>query len=188
MMKFEPVAEPDDFDASVRQRGREWLRVHPGAARPKDLWSEFRPALADAFMNLCAYSVMCDMNGTVDHFRSVSSDPELAYECSNYRYASGWINSAKGTADTLDPFDVKDDWFEVHLPSLQPLLTDRVPQDIRELAEQTLRRLHLRDDERVVRQRRKWLADFQAGMIPITALRRYAPLVARAVEQQQISG
>ena len=33
---------------------RQWQAAHPGSTRPRDLWSPFRPALADGFRQLCA--------------------------------------------------------------------------------------------------------------------------------------
>ena len=76
-----------------------------------------------------------------------------AYEWSNLRFASAWINSTKGTLDdqVLDPFDLGEDWFEILLPSLQLVLTDKVPPQQRQKAQFTLERLRLQDDERVLR-------------------------------------
>ncbi len=183
-------AEPADFDATVRQPGRRWLAAHPDARRPRDYWSCAKPALAAAFGGLCGYSAMYEPVGTVDHFVSCRTDPSLAYEWSNYRYASQWVNSSKQTADdeVLDPFLVADGWFEVDLPSLQlHVVADRVPPEYRELAQATLLRLHLRDDERVLRQRQAWYRLYQDGEITLDGLRRMAPLIARAVERQEAS-
>lgn len=157
-------AEPTGFDADCRQKGEAWLAKNPKAQRknagkrPKDFWSTFKPQLADAFGSLCAYSAMYEPVGTVDHFQPVNANESLAYEWNNFRFASGWINSSKNKAAAiLDPLVVKDGWFEMLLPSLQLVtVPDRIPDDLRELAQQTLSRLHLRDDERVMRQRRRW--------------------------------
>jgi len=125
--------------------------------------------------------------GTVDHYLSCKNHPSRAYEWSNYRYSSGWINSSKGTQDeaVLDPFQVDDDWFEVLLPSLQLVLTDAVPPEELDRAEFTLRRLHLDHDERVLRQRRQWYEMYQKGNLPLPGLEKVAPLIARAVHKQQ---
>lgn len=123
--------------------------------------------------------------GTVDHYLSWNTRPELAYDWDNYRFASGWINSSKQTADdtVLDPFLVGDDWFEIILPSLQLVLTDAVPEEHRARAAHTLERLHLRDDERVIRQRREWYRMYQEGELTLEGLRKKAPLIARSVEK-----
>jgi hypothetical protein len=123
--------------------------------------------------------------GTVDHFASFRNAPKLAYEWDNYRYASGWINSSKQNADdrVLDPFQVGDEWFEILLPSLQLVLTDKVPAEHRARAEYSLKHLHLQDDERVLRQRREWYRMYQDEELNLSGLRKKAPLIARAIEK-----
>ncbi len=53
----------------------------------------------------------------------------MIYEWGNYRFASARINAVKKTDDdrVLDPFEVGDDWFEILLPSLQMVPTERIP-------------------------------------------------------------
>lgn len=186
MIPFKPPSEPDYFDQKCRRVGKEWLREHSKTKRPKDFWSPFRPQLADGFCQLCAYSAMYEPVGTVDHFISCKTNPHLAYEWSNYRFASGWINSSKKDAEVLDPFQVGDDWFEVLLPSLQLVLTGKVPAKHRARAEYTLKRLHLQDDERVIRQRREWYRMYQAGELTVGGLHKKAPLIARAIEKASL--
>lgn len=189
MMGFLPVPEPVDFEEKVRRAGRAWLRDQPNARRPRDYWSPFKPALAAGFGDLCGYSVMYEPVGSVDHYISWHTDRSLAYEWSNYRFASEWINKSKQTADwrVLDPYEVMDDWFEILLPSLQLVVTDRVPAEHRARAEYTLHRLHLRDDERVMRQRQAWYQMYCENQLTLDGLRKKAPLIARAIEKQQQS-
>jgi hypothetical protein len=85
----------------------------------------------------------------------------------------------------IDPFAVEDGWFEILLPSLQLVATDCVPVDLREWARFVLKRLHLRDDERVLRQRREWYRMYQEGELTLEGLRKKAPLIATAVVKQQ---
>lgn len=187
MIRFEPVEKPADFAEKVESPGATWLAEH-ASGRPKDLWSPFKPQLADAFRNLCAYSAMFEPVGTVDHFVSCDEDRAKAYSWSNYRYASGWINSSKNSllsSEIFDPFVVEDGWFEILLPSLQLVATDSVPEGMRERAKFVLKRLHLRDDERVLRQRREWYRMYQDGELTLEGLRKKAPLIAAAVVKQQ---
>lgn len=186
------LIEPPAFDAMCRQKGLQWLAAHPrvarkGNQRPKPFWSVFKPQLADAFRDLCAYSAMYEPVGTVDHFVPVDANEALAYEWGNYRFASAWINSSKQKSQAvLDPLQVQDGWFEVLLPSLQLIVTDKVPDHLHALAVDTLKRLHLQDDERVIRQRRRWYRLFQDGKLNLQGLREMAPLIAAAVEKQQL--
>lgn len=185
------LSEPAEFDAKCRQKGAQWLLEHPKASRkrnqrPRDFWSPFKGDLAEAFRDLCAYGAMYEPVGTVDHFLPVDADESLAYEWNNYRFASAWINSSKNKAvNILDPLVVREGWFAVLLPSLQLVVVpENVPEQLRELAVQTLERLHLRDDERILRQRRSWYRMYQQGKLTLAGLREVAPLIAAAVERQ----
>ena len=187
MIHFDPAPEPEDFDRRVRQKGQRWLEGQPNGP-PRAFWAGCKSDLASGFRNLCAYSAMYEAVGTVDHYLSWRHHRQLAYEWSNYRYASAWINSSKGGLDdqVLDPFEVGNDWFRLLLPSLQLVLNEAaIPAAQLERARFTLEKLHLRDDERVIRQRREWLRLYEAGELSLEGLRSKAPLIAQAVERQQ---
>lgn len=187
MLKFNPSPEPEDFDKKVRQPGNDWLAKNTDKKRPRDYWKEFKSDLADGFNNLCGYSVMYEPVGTVEHFLSCENHRHLAYEWSNYRFASGWINSSKGTLDNkiFDPFEVEDDWFEILLPSLQLVITDKVPPDKLEKAEFTLKRLRLQNGSQVMRQRQVWYNLYCDGSIDLEGLEKMAPLIARALKNNK---
>jgi hypothetical protein len=182
-----PVPEPTGFEARARRPGKAWLRSRPDAKRPRDLWSPFLEDLSRGFSGLCGYAAMLDpTGGTVDHYLSYRRRPELAYEWSNYRFASGPLNASKKTADeaVLDPYEVGRGWFEIILPSLQMKATSRVPRRLRSRAEYTLKRLKLRDGEKLIRWRRRWYAMYQEGKLSLEGLRQVAPLIADAVERE----
>lgn len=186
MIKVEPVQEPHDFDAKARKPGHAWLAKNKNTGRPRDYWSPFKFKLADGFGQRCGYSAMFEPVGSVDHFVSCKNNMALAYEWNNYPYSQEWLNKSKQTADraVLDPYEVEDGWFEIHLPSLQLHATTKIPPSHRARAEYTLVRLHLRDDERVLRQRREWYRMYQEGELDLTGLRKKAPLIAAAVDKQ----
>ncbi|AUP76659.1 hypothetical protein CWS02_13865 [Enterobacter sp. EA-1] len=194
MIKIDQSAfvEPADFDEKCRRKGGNgWLIIPelPGLyAIPdqKDFWTPFKSALADASKDLCAYCAMYEPVGTVDHFIAVDADESQSYEWTNYRFASGWINSSKNKATTiLDPFIVEEGWFEILLPSLQLVTVPaNIPRQYRQIAESTLTRLHLRDDERIIRQRRMWLKMFETHKINLEGLWQTAPLIAKAIEKK----
>jgi len=191
MIKLTPVAEPSEFDSKARQPGNKWLAENTDhAKRPPDKWSPFRQYLIDGQNGLCAYGAMlCIPEGQVDHFFSVAHYRHLAYEWTNYRYSSGLLNNLKDNHDdkVLDPHTIGDGWFEILLPSLQLICTDRVPIDLKSKAEDTLRLLKLRDDERILRWRREVYAQYQSGRLTLEGLRVWAPLIAEAVEKQKAS-
>lgn len=188
-----PIPKPRGFDAACANPGKKWLKDNPVPAppakpkRPKDLWSRFRPALATGFGDRCGYGAMWISSGTVDHFVSCHEDRTRAYEWSNYRYVEGWINGSKSkklSTQVLDPLEVQDGWFEIELPSLQLKITAAVPAAFRDRAEFTLKHLHLRDDERIVRQRREWLKMYEQGT-PLAIIEEKAPLIARAIRKAE---
>jgi hypothetical protein len=188
MIHFDQPPEPLEFDDRCRQRGTQWLEHHPGADRPRDYWSEFKSQLADGFFDLCAYTVMYVPNGTVDHYLSFKNHHHLAYEWSNYRFCAGWMNSSKADADdtVLDPFQLQNGWFEIILPSLQLRVTDQVPAQFRQKAEYTLKRLHLQDDERVIRQRYEWYRMYQEEGLTLDGLSRKAPLLRQPLKNNRM--
>lgn len=189
MILVQHVPEPAEFDIRARQLGTQWLAENP-LGRPRDLWSQFLPELRAGFGNRCGYRAMWDIDGTVDHYLSCGNHRNLAYEWSNYRYISGSVNSSKKTLDNrvLDPFEVADNWFEVIFPSFQLVLTNDVPEDIRERAQFTLERLKLRNGHKARTARRLYYEHYQEGKLTIEGLRTYAPQVARAVERAQALG
>lgn len=189
MIPVKPVSKPKSFDAKCKIVGKKWLAANPGAKRPRDYWTQFKGELADGFSQRCGYTAMYCPVGTVDHYLSWQNHPSRAYDWENYRFADGWINSSKQAADdaVLDPFVIGEGWFEILLPSLQLVVTDRVPAEERKRAKYTLKRLHLRDDERVIRQRRTWLALYEQGDLTLAGLAKVAPLIAAAVAKRDRS-
>jgi len=188
MKRVTPVNEPAKFDERCRKRGRKWLKANPKYRRPQDYWSEFEPELRAAFDDRCGYCAMVTMKSQVDHFVPVAILKEqgkdrLAYEWSNFRYGEGIINQRKSSHLVLDPFKVKDHWFEILLPSLQLVLTSAVPAAQRALAEFTIKKLGLQNSEVVVRYRAKWFEMYRDKKLLLAGLREVAPLVARAVER-----
>jgi hypothetical protein len=184
VIPVDPVAEPSGFDERARRPGNAWLAKNEGAGRPRDYWSPFCSKLADGFANRCGYTAMYAPVGTVDHFRSYKTNPELAYEWANYRYAAAWINSAKKTSEVLDPFEIGEGWFEVLLPSLQLVQTDKVPPESSALVERTLKCLPIGHDERVMKQRRRWYELYREGHLSLKGLREMAPMIAAAEEKR----
>jgi hypothetical protein len=187
MIPVPKVKKPRGFDTKVKAPGNAWLKANPTAKRPKALWDAYTATLSDGFSGLCGYAAMyVPDGGTVDHFLSFKNHRHLAYEWSNYRFASGTLNSSKRNADAsvLDPHEVGEGWFEIILPSLQMKVTDAVPAKFRAKAEFTLKRLKLRDGERVIRWRKSWYDMYLSGDLTLNGLRRVAPLIALAIDKE----
>jgi hypothetical protein len=191
MIPVARVRKPRGFDQQVKIPGEAWLQANPNAKRPKDYWSPYLSRLERGFDGLCGYAAMLDpTGGTVDHYLSFKNHRHLAYEWSNYRYASHALNASKKNADAtvLDPYLVGTGWFEIILPSLQMRLTAAVPPKWKKVAEYTLKRLKLRDGEKIIRWRRRWYEMYQKGQLTLDGLAKVAPLIAEAVRGQQAAG
>ena len=187
MIRIAPPAEPPTFHALCRQPGNTWLGTH-ATGRPRDFWTPFQPDLADGFANRRGDKALWDLDGTVDHYLSCKKHRAQSCEWTNYRYASGSINSSTGTHDAaiLDPLHVQDDWFEVDLLTMQLLPTAAIPLAEKTRADFTLKQLKLRNGTKV--KRRVWYGLFKAGKFgarqaAIEGLRVFAPQVAAAVEK-----
>lgn len=189
MIPVRPAPPPGDFAARVLTPGRRWLRANPKkAGRPPAYWLRVRAELARAFEHRCGYSAMYEPVGTVDHYLSIEGGHRsLAYAWSNLRYSAGWVNSSKATLDdkVLDPFLVRQGWFELLLPSLQLVMTNKVPVALRKKAQLTLDRLGLGHGEQVIRQRQAWYTKYQEGKAPLELLDDWAPLLAAAIRKQE---
>jgi hypothetical protein len=191
-----PIPEPPDFDADCRIRGLVWRAARtladeiPKTSKYRNFWARYENHLAQAFHQRCGWGAMWIAEGDVEHFLSKKNRPDLIYEWSNYRYISGSLNGSKGNHDdkVLDPFEVRDGWFEVILPSMQLIVTDQVPTDLRDKACFTVKQLRLRDRTKLMRSRRKWYDQYKQGKLTLAGLEDFAPLVAKAVKKLQATG
>lgn len=194
MIPVHPVTEPAEWSTRGTTPGEAWLLAHPLTSRPKDrtfrprdFWSPFREQLAAGFQDRCGYTAIFVPNGTVDHFvpwEDVRGTPDeaLAYDWSNFRYADGWFNSARKRTPVPDPYKVGADWFRLSLPDLQLEATSAVPTDQISCVKNVLQ--WLRNDERVMKTRRKWYGMYRDGTLSLAGLRQLAPLIAAALERQ----
>lgn len=188
MKRIAPVPEHPDWQKECLDPGAAWAYSNPGAARPRDYWTgrdrKFNRHLAAGVGELCSYTATWAPNGQMDHYepwaRLRGTAREIvAYEWTNFRYACEWFNKAKGSADVPDPHVVEDDWFQLLLPSLELVATDRVPPSERARVENVLRWLG-RDDRALATRRAYWRA-WLDGEITLSALYRWAPLLADAI-------
>lgn len=188
MIAIDEPNEPGTFDTACRQPGNTWLANNTTGDPPSRFWRPFVMDLCRGFNNRCGYSAMWDLNGTIDHYLSQDNHRHLAFEWTNFRYLAGWLNSSKQALDrqVLDPFKVKNDWFEIILPSLVMRLTPCVPNRIRPVAEFTLTRLRLADGDRIYEQRKIYYDDFVTKNRPVGWLDDFAPLLATAVRRERV--
>jgi len=178
---------PSEWQTEVLQKGREWLEKsadNRNAERPNPCWGNLRDEIGEAFDFICCYTVVYVANGEADHFEPWAKvrgtqRADVAYEWSNIRYADGWINSSKQSDQLPDPFVVQDDWFVLQLPSLELEATGRHPPEQQQAVDNLLKRV--RKDPRVMKQRRRYLAQYRKGIRSLELLDEDAPLLGRAL-------
>jgi len=187
---MKPVARvpaPPEF-AAVSQRGNAWLARNPDPTRrPPDYWREFNLKLGEGFEHLCGYMALWTTDGTIDHFVSINEDRSRAYDWDNYRYVANWLNSSKQnvpSTDILDPYEVEEGWFEILLPTLELVVTSKVPPEKRARAEKTLCRLPIGRDARAIKRRGIYYDRYLKKKMDLSQLREEAPLLAAAIEKQ----
>lgn len=166
--------EPPDFDARVRQPGKNVFAELTGAPAPtrpgpkrkavgtrvedipaselrkKALWQEVIPDLRRAYRDICAYLAMrihpATGAATVDHFVPLDDAPQLAYEWSNYRLCSAQVNTnKKNHRDVLDPFLVGQGWFALDIGTFEVVPGPDLSSDVLEEVEATIARLKLNE-------------------------------------------
>ncbi len=138
------------------------------------------------------------LEGDVDHYLACgdregrpSPSRDLAFEWSNYRYASGTVNSRKGNLDdqVLDPCEVGEGWFEVVLPNFVLRPTILLPPELCGKAKTTIEKLKLFNEHKVRFTRWFWYQRYWNGGDPLLEqLEKDAPLVAVAVKKALAAG
>ena len=212
MIHVEPAAEPEDFDAKVRQpglraiaelAGEQGLPRRRGRPRkavattreaiPPDafppIWTEALPEMMAVYGRICAY--LCfyiePVTGaaSVDHMLPKSRDWREVYEWRNYRLACSKMNSRKRDyLDVLDPFAVEDGWFRMELVGYQVIPAPDLPADIRQRVAETIDRLQLNDYD-CLRLREEYDLAYVQGHISFEYLCRRAPFLAREIQVQR---
>lgn len=123
--------------------------------------------------------------GSVDHFHPKNVRPDLAYEWSNYRLASGRVNTAKGSQiDILDPFTLNDDWFYLDLPSCMLKPNPELEKPLRSRINSTITGLKLNQDDYYVQERCNILIAHARGEISFNFLVRRYPFLAKELKRQ----
>ena len=183
-----PKPAPWGWRTHVLKKGRDWLNEGNGrnrsAVRPASFWLAYRNQLGEAFDYICAYTAVYVPNGQADHFipwDAVKGTPraELAYQWSNIRYCDGWVNQSKGKDAFPDPFVVQDDWFELHLPSLELRATGTHPPHQDAAIKNLLKRVAR--DERVMKTRRRYFEQYREGIRSLELVDREAPILGMAL-------
>lgn len=192
LIRVAPKPEYPGFNAEVRQPGAAFLSICPASNSKefgkKNFWSKAAKELHAAYGGICAYTaVYLPEQGSVDHYNPKTTHPQLAYEWSNYRLASGRVNNAKGNqADVLDPFLVESDWFFLDLPSCMLRPNPALDKPVRSQVARTIHGLKLNHDDFYAQERCNILIEYAKGEIALGFLGRRYPFLAKELDRQNL--
>lgn len=187
MIRVAVQPEYPNFNTQVRAPGAAFLATCPAPTsdqfKKRNFWSRAARELHAAYSGICAYTAMyLPEQGSVDHFLPKASHPQLAYEWSNFRLASGRVNSSKGSGlDILDPFEVQDDWFYMDIPACLLRPNPSLGKPLRNQIANTINSLRLNQDDNYVQERCNILIDYARADVSIDFLERRYPFLAKEV-------
>ena len=188
-----PVAEqppPADFDTKVGNPGRAFLKRSgtPVSFKGMELWKNCLNDLRTAYKGICSYCCLwIPLNCSVDHFQPKTTNPNLAYEWSNYRLAHQKINSYKGeSTSVLDPFHIQDGWFMLDFANCFVKPNKELPQDIQDEITTTIQVLRLNTDDTLVQSRFDLLRDYSKGYCTMEFLEAKYPFLAVELKRQGV--
>lgn len=202
MIPVQLQPEPADFDARVRQPGRDWLQTQGIAltAAPPDPsalpnhWSRSNEQLWQAYRGVCAYLAIyfewVTGAASTDHFVAKSKLAGDAYEWDNYRLSALGPNRNKNKFDdVLDPIGLAPETFIIHFASGEIAVNHgRYPvgTPYAEAAAATITRLKL-DSPAHNRMRAGHFNDYLKGDCSQAFLARKSPFVHDEVIRQGVA-
>jgi len=187
--------EPADFDKTVRQPGLTFIAskgtVQDSDWKGREYWQRALPSLGILSKGICAYCATWIPHSTgshsIDHFKSKSEFPKLAYEWSNFRYVSSRFNSRKGRKTIVDPQKMKFNWFIIDFSTFfihpNSLLLNKKET---ELAATTIEILGFNDDDELVAERATYYDDYKSKQVSLDFLKKRAPFIAMEIIRQKV--
>lgn len=195
MIPVQPQPEPESFSDRVRMPGAAFLSNLPNPTAKqwvrKEYWRKALPDMRTSYHGICAYSALWISSVTgghsIDHFVPRALRPDLAYEWTNFRYASSKLNARKGTQSILDPFQVEPDSFTLDFDSFLVKPSSHLASEQKTAVQHTINVLKLNDDEACVELRQDYVTWFRTGDITFAHLERRAPFIAYELQRQGLA-
>jgi 5-methylcytosine-specific restriction endonuclease McrA len=211
MIRVTAAAEPPSFNSLVRQPGLDAiaemvgeipLQTRPGRKRKKvadrredipsesfpPFWRKIQDEMMNSYHRICCYLslyIECATGApTIDHVIPKSKCWDLVYEWSNYRLACSYVNAIKNDSeDTIDPFEVEDEWFELELVGFQVKSRQGVSLPNRIKIDRSILILGL-NNKPCCDAREEYVNNYWNGEIILSYLERRAPFIARELQRQ----
>lgn len=202
MIPVQLQPEPADFDANVRQPGRDWLATNgialdappPKASELPNHWARSNKQLWESYGGVCAYlAIYFDWvtgAASTDHFVAKSALAGDAYEWDNYRLSALGPNRNKNKFDdVLDPIGLLPETFIINLANGYIAVNHaRYPAGTShaEAAAATIARLKL-DSPDHNRMRARHYDNYLSGDCSLAFLERESPFVYHEVIRQGLA-
>lgn len=195
MIRVECQPEPPDFNAKVREPGRNFLLTCPKPTQKQwkthSYWRRILPTLHAEYRGVCSYSchwIPFDTGAdTVEHFKPKSKHSKEAYEWANYRLVCQLLNSRKkDEEDIIDPFEVETGWFVIEFPSLMVKPALGLNEQVHGRVVKTREVLGLNDDDTCMMMRQQFVTDYCLGEITFAHLEKRAPFLAQQMKNQGV--
>lgn len=198
MIPVVSVAEPEDFDEKVRQKGCQWLKNEgiptnappPKATKLPNFWTDSNKQLWEAYSGVCAYLAIFFEWSTgavsTDHFVAKSRNSGDAFEWSNYRLSCLGPNRNKGKFDdVLDPFELTPNTFVINFASGEIAPNQTLDLSAKQAAQKTIRRLKL-DSYENNQMRARHYTNYVKKDWSLDFLRRESPFVYAEIVRQEL--
>ena len=186
--------EPEEFNEKVRKKGKNYLKrvKNPTTKQWKthSYWLNVKNDLRDAFKSVCAYSChwVSDDTGwaTCDHYIDKFSEPNLAYEWTNYRFVCGVLNGRKKNESIIDPVNMMAGTFIIDFPSLLVKPSDSLEESEYKHAISTINILGLNSESTCLKSRFTHLMEYSNNCINDDYLSRHAPFIFSELTRQHL--
>lgn len=193
-----PMAEPADFDVTVRVPGTAFLMTMPTPSgsqwKRKDYWRRALGDLFGAYDGICAYcaswtnratNISTPQDSSVDHFVPKSAAPAQAYEWDNFRLCRSRLNIRKDSCrDVLDPFTLTPGWFNLDFRTFFLVPNPTLPALDHTQVEATIDRLQLNVDNDYVNERIGAIREYCLGKATFAQLFNSYPFIAAEMRAQ----
>jgi hypothetical protein len=193
-----PMAEPANFNNTVRNPGLAFLKTMPNPTRSQwnssDYWRRALGDLINAYHGICAYCACWTfranqtsrpVDATIDHFIPKSAIPIQAYEWGNFRLSRRRLNERKGNhQDVLDPFGLNKEWFRIDFLTFLIIPNPKLPVGNRAQVMATINRLELNADNDYVNERIGAIREYCTGKATLRQLEIRYPFIATEMKNQ----
>lgn len=201
MIRVPKIAPPPNYEADVRNPGRNFLNSNPNPTaadfKRHQYWREIHTYLHDESKRLCAYSASWipraqdpaqPNHSSVDHFLPKSHYPELAYSWENFLIARRDVNESKDDdLNIIDPREIPGTPFQLDFDSCRIHPSPTTNALLQARIRHTITTLRL-NEEPLIDERTNVISEFAHNRLSLSDLDDVYPFVASEARRQDVDG